>query len=321
VSIDANPSEAEGFEVTAVRKTYEKAADAGIGYIHTPPTWAEVEPSEGRYAWDSVDFRVQMTEQHNLGINLNFRVVDTNNRSLPGAYSRWSFGEQRLADRLNAALRALGPRTKGRVRWIAIGNEIDKYFGSHRGEIDDYATLLRRVLPVVREEFPGALFTVNFTFDALGQLRSYEPVTELLDCFSFTYYPLNADLTMRPPDVVFDDIARLVDAAGNRPILIQEIGYASAERLKSSEQQQARFVSNAFEAFRRHEGKILAATFLFMSDLPARVVDDLGKYYKLPNSDNFKAYLATLGFFDRKGRAKPAWEVFRREALALSGGR
>ena len=37
-----------------------------------------------------------------------------------------------------------------------------------------------------------------------------------------------------------------------------------------------------------------------------------------PNSENFKAYLESLGLFDQRGRPKQAWRVFEREARALS---
>jgi hypothetical protein len=299
-----------------VRRAYERAADAGISYIHLLPTWSEIEPSTNKYRWDAFDYRVKTAERFNLGLNLNFRVIDTNNRS--GPYSRLGFNDQRHVDALIKVLRALGPRTKGRVRWVAIGNEVDAYLGSHPSEIADYAAMLQRVRPVIREQFPNALFTVNFQFGSIIGFERYRSITDLLDAYSFTYYPLNPDFTMQSPNVVFDDIRRMVEVVPNRPVIIQEIGYASSVALRSSNEQQARFVENAFEALKQHEGQVLAATFLFMSDLSKSTVDALAKYYKLPKNSNFKAYLETLGFFDSKARAKPAWDVFRREALALS---
>jgi hypothetical protein len=58
-----------------------------------------------------------------------------------------------------------------------------------------------------------------------------------------------------------------------------------------------------------------------MSDLPRSVVDTLGGYYKLANSENFNAYLQTLGALEQDGTPKPAWDVFRREAAAMKAGR
>ena len=50
-------------------------------------------------------------------------------------------------------------------------------------------------------------------------------------------------------------------------------------------------------------------------------MDYLGAYYGASGSENFKAYLQTLGLFERNGTPKPAFEVFRDQATALKNGR
>ena len=62
------------------------------------------------------------------------------------------------------------------------------------------------------------------------------------------------------------------------------------------------------------------ATVLFMSDLPKAMVEFFGGYYGSQNAA-FKAYLETLGLRERSGKPKPAWDVFRREALATRQAR
>jgi len=103
-------------------------------------------------------------------------------------------------------------------------------------------------------------------------------------------------------------------------VFFQEVGYASSERVNSSEEKQARFMKNVLEALGQHRGQAIAAHFVWMSDIPLSLVDMFGSYYKLPNSDRFKAFLASLGYFDREGRPKQAWAVFERDAAALSHG-
>ncbi len=321
VGLDANPPESAGSDDRAKREWLEKSLDAGATLIYVSPTWADLERSEGQYTFDEVDRESDAAARRGLALALNLRIVDTNNRSVPKPYEKWSFGDGRLADRVIAALTAIAPRTKGRVRWLEIGNEVDGYFGAHASELPDYVTLLDRVIPEARRLFPGAGFSVSFTAGATGQLDRFAALTRLFDYYAFTYYPLNADFTMRPPGDAASDIARLVEAAGAKPVLIQELGYASSPRLKSSEEQQAAFVRNAFAAIASHQDRIVGANFLFMSDLPNAVVETLGRYYRAANSDNFKAYLATLGFFRGDGKAKPAWEAFQSEARKLAGAR
>jgi hypothetical protein len=306
----------------AQRDAFKLAVESGITFHYLSPKWNEMEPSADRYDFSDVDRQVALAADAQLPLALNVRIVDTNNRSMPKAYEGWSFSDPRTADKLKGLLRTLGPRVRGRVRWIAIGNEVDAYFGSHTKEIDDYALLMQRVLDTVHEAFPRALFSVNFQFISAGDIRSrYRALAGLLDYYSFTYYPLNADFSMRSPDVAAEDIDRMTQVAGERKVFIQEVGYATAERLHSSEDKQSQFVQNVMNAIDHRRARIMAANFLFMSDFPDGLVNDFAKYYRLPNSDNFKAYLATLGLRDKQGKPKRAWSVFEREARRLAAAR
>jgi hypothetical protein len=313
VAVDANPATNESGQ-----QAFALVLGGGAGFVHLPPTWTEIEPQQGQYRWDAVDFRASVAYQNGLPINLNFRVVDTNHRSMPSAYASWAFDDQRLADRLIAALQALAPRTQGQVRWIAIGNEIDVYFGTRQSEIAAYAALVKRVLPTVRGLFRDAQFTVNFTYGGLGTIDRFREITDLADCISFTYYPLNPDFTMRSPAAILDDLPRMVAAANTKSVILQEVGYPSSERLNSSTAKQAEFVTNVFEALLRQKGRVVGATFLFLSDLPTSTVDELVKYYDQPNVENFRAYLATLGLRTQGGTPKPAWDAFVRGGQRLA---
>jgi len=322
IGMDATPHENSGAGKRAKLAALRQAYDAGMTLLHIAPKWNEFERSQGQFDLnDDADAIGEFAEEFDLPIALNLRIVDTNQRSMPKAYERWSFDDERLAERVRTALRALPRSYKRHSRIVAIGNEIDGYFSSHRNEIAAYASLMRRVRDTVRSEFPNAQFTVNFTFSAADDIDRYREITSLTDLASFTYYPLNGDFTMRPPSELAGDVSRMLESAGDKRLYIQEIGFASAKRLRSSESLQAEFYSKVFALLREHRDRIAGATFLFMSDLPRSVVDSLGTYYRLPNSDNFKAYLETLGALRRDGTPKPAWDVFRREATAMKAGR
>lgn len=322
IGLDANPHEKHGSGKSGKRAALQQAYEAGMTLLHIAPKWDQFEKSQGRYTFDDDTTAIgEFAAEHDLPIALNVRVIDTNQRSMPKDYSKWRFDDQRLADRLKAALRAFPPEFKRQTRYLAIGNEVEGYFNSHQREIGDYAELMRRVRDTARQEFPNAEFTVNFTFFATTNFDRYREIRDLVDFMSFTYYPLNADFTMRDPSAVRQDIERILDVSGDRRVYIQEIGYASAERLHSSPQKQAEFIQNAFDTISDHRDRIIGATFLFMSDLSQFVVDYLGMYYRLPNSENFKAYIQTLGLIERNGTPKPAWDVFRRRAQALKDAR
>ena len=163
---------------------------------------------------------------------------------------------------------------------------------------------------------------MNFTFGAAGDMDRYRRITDLTDFASFTYYPLAADFTMRDPSVARDDIDRMLGAAagqqavhpGDRlrlggPIeeLAAEAGGVLHERVPDD--------SRAARSDRRRHVPVHVGSPQRLS-----LIISAGPY-RLPNSDNFKAYIQTLGILQQDGTPKPAWDVFRREALAIKGAR
>jgi hypothetical protein len=318
LGLDANPSPNEGYGFEQRHKRFRMAVEAGMTYTSFSPKWDEMETAPERYRFDGVDERVRFAEEAGIPIALDIRVIDGDHRSIPAQYRDWSFDDARMAQALQSLLRAAAPHCRGRVKWLALGNEVDHYFDRHRSEVGPYTKLLDNVLPTARQQFPGALFTVNFSEQRLGDLAGlYRPITSKSDFYSYNYYPLKSDFTMREPDVVKEDMNAMIRAAGQKQVMFQELGYASSDQVNSSEEKQARFVQLAFEMLRQNRGHVCAATFVWMSDLPQSVVDQFGQYYRLANSGRFKAYLGSLGMFDRSGRAKAAWAQFQREARNL----
>ena len=319
VGIDANPAPGKGYSEAAREAALRLAVESGATYISFLPKWSEIEPSPGHFEWSEVDFRGRVADKYHLPISLNIRVVDGGSKSLNSEYASWKFDDPRLVSRLADLIRAIGPHLRGHVRWVSIGNEIDHYFNSHAGEIERYARLVAGVIPEVRRSFPGALVTVNFSNQAPSLLRSrYQAITSLQDFYSYNYYPLNADFTMRDPSVARMEMLEMINAAGNHDVMFQEIGYSSGAKVDGSEERQARFLEEVFATLHEFNGRVLAVCVNWMSDIPDSVVNQLGEAYRLPNSDKFKEYLGTLGLFDKNGRPKAAWLVFQREAPRLA---
>ncbi len=321
IGIDPNPPANRAIDDTARRRSFRSAVAVSMGFHYVLPNWNSIERDAGRFTFDDIDLQVSMADEARLPVALNVRVLDAGQRAMPRAYTGWNLDDPRMAERLIAVLRATAPRFKNRVRWITLGNEVDSYFNSRRSDITRYARLLEAVTPEVRALFPGAPLSVNFTAGAAAHMERYRSILDRIDVVSFSYYPLNPDFTMRAPSAAGDDIRGMVEAAQGKDVLFQEIGYASASRLNSSEAKQAEFLQQVFAALSAHASRVVHARILFMSDLPQPVVDSLASYYKAPHSENFKAYLETLGLFDQQGRPKLAWRVFEREAKAFAQGR
>ncbi|HWP86055.1 MAG TPA: hypothetical protein VNN17_12740 [Terriglobia bacterium] len=311
VGIDCNPPPNEGFSPAAINKRFQMCVSAGMSFTKIHPKWNEVEPNPGRYNFAEVESHSARAAAHQIPIYLGIRTIDTQGRSMPAAYSGWKWDDPRMTAKLTALLEAMAAKMRGNVRWVAIGNEVDQYFKSRGGEIGPYATLLKNITPVVRRLWPGAAVTVNFTWEAAHEMARYRPITDRMEVFSFTYYPLNSDFTVRSPSQIEGHIKTLVQAAAGRPLILQELGYPSGSANRSSEDLQAQFVERSLRAAQSYGDKIIAINYLWMSDLPDSVVEEFAKYYQLPNAEKFKSYLATMGMFDKNGRPKKAWSVFQ----------
>ncbi len=319
IGLDTNPPPSAGPSEAAKREWFDKGLHAGMSTVSLSPVWKDVEKTAGKYDFNDLDFNAKLAREHNLPVYLNIRVIDTNNGAVPTAYAAWAFDDPRLVAKLADLIHALAPRVRGQIRWVSIGNEVDPYFESHRDQIAAYRRMLDAILPTVRSAFPGALFTVNFTFHGLKEMnQSLRPISEIAEFTSLTYYPSNPDFTFRDPAQIPGDFAKMYEAAHGKKVFFQELGYASSEVVNSSGDKQGRFMKNVLDTLAQHRGQTIAAHFVWMSDIPLSLVNTFGDYYKLPNSDKFKAFLASLGYFDREGKPKPAWTVFEKQASTLS---
>ena len=126
-----------------------------------------------------------------------------------------------------------------------------------------------------------------------------------------TYYPLNADFTVRDVSEVKSDFAQMVLAVNGQKLIITECGYPTATVLGSSEQLQSEFISAVFEAWGLYSNQISHLSFFSLTDYSEDYVNELGGYYGL-REEKFLSYLGSLGIRRADGSPKPALETLKR---------
>jgi len=141
-----------------------------------------------------------------------------------------------------------------------------------------------------------------------NKLALYSNLLPDLDNAALTYYPLNADFTMRPVSTVATDFTLMVNAIPGKNILLQECGYPSSLVNNSSEAQQADFVTAVFEAWDNNINRIRLIDLSWQYDVSSSTVDqwviDFGMTGNL-NETAFRGYLGTIGLnnFDSTEKA------------------
>ena len=313
VGVDANPKAATSYRQEDYKDSIALMRTTGANNFHYAKVWRELEPTTGNY--DLNDVRFMMAQSSPLPVAFNLKLIDAGARNMPDAYRALAWDSPQMVEHVVAVIEQLAPVLGDRPWSYALGNEIDLYFASRSGEVAAYARLLAQVKPRVAALHPEASFTTSFQASAAPQLSTlYAPIVATLDHVAFTYYPLRGDFSVRPPTDVTADLRTMIAAAQPRPIYLQEIGYPSAARLGSSPDLQSTFVRLAYEAIRdAGTSRVLGATYLFQSDFPNWLVDQIVLAYGV-GTDNFRAFIGTLGLRDDKDKPKPAWDEFMRQA-------
>ncbi len=293
------------------------AQSVGMQATNISLQWDELEPTPGNYtdpdAWlrnANAFFPAQ-----NVSVSLMVGFVDTNNLRLPSYLSGKSFDDPEVIERFKRLLDYVFKQLPDlELTSLSVGNEIDGYLGTDEKLWREYTNFFGEVSTYAKTKRADLIVGGKLGFGGLTG-SAYELSSELVeisDAVMLTYYPLEADFTVKNPEVVFEDFAKLLARFPDKPIYILEAGYPSSALLNSSEEKQAVFVQNVFHAWDEHAARIKLIDFLWLHDIASELVDELGGYYGL-NDEKFKAYLATLGLRTFDGQDKLAFKTLQEE--------
>jgi len=211
---------------------------------------------------------------------------------------------------------------------LNVGNEIDAYLGSDSARWSQWKTFFNAAKARI-ESLWGAGVEVSsiIQFAALSDANKrtlYLDLLSDLDSAVLTYYPLNADFTMRPPSTAAADFNFMVSTIPGKRILLQECGYPSSSVNNSSEVLQADFISAVFDAWGTHSDRISLIDFTWQYDVSEATVDqwviDFGMTGQ-PNENAFKQYLWTLGLSNFDSSEKLALQRLKDELQARAWAR
>lgn len=292
------------------------AKSLGVRHWHLPWKWRDLEPRPGEYALEQVDEAVKGLTRLGFQASAMIQTIDTNNRTLPADLADEAFDSARLLKRWEELLRQMVPRLPADVRWLALGNEVDIYLKAHPREVAPFIRFLEHGRKVVREIAPRLKVSITVTHD--GVRDNPEMAARLMkgmDFASFTYYPLNRDMTVRPIAEVPLDMERMVKAAGKLPILFQELGFPAGRLNNSDEEKQAAFVDACFDFIKACQAPIEAFSFFMLHDFDKKMLDELVGYYGIADP-RFRSFLGTLGLKSADGTPRKAWTRFEQRTRA-----
>ncbi len=291
--------------------TVQTSVEAGVNGELIAKRWSELEPAGGDFQLDELagDITYRRTTYQQTFL-VGIQVLNTTAKETPADLLDVPFDDPRMLERFKALIDALLPYFEEDVRWLSIGNEVDVYLETH-DQWESYQIFYEAAVVYLHEVAPSIQVGVTFTYGGAQVMtdRLLE-LNEASDVLILTYYPLESDFQVQPPNAPLRDFPAMLALAGNKPLILQEVGYPSAEVLGSSEEKQAEFVTHVFEAWDQAGDKIPFLSFFAMGDFSDQLTEQLSGYYGITGAENFTAFLRTLGLRQVDGTPKLAWQAF-----------
>ncbi len=317
VGVSSNTSDAAFALPTfgdSVLRVLQDAKAAGADVQIRAPQWDRVEPTPG--TWQLAEEQLYLDVHRSLGLrtHLNLRILDTISRNLPADLASLAWDDPVLVARVDVlvdTLAALARRSD--LVSVAIGNEVDAYFGEHPGEFPAFLALYRREVARFHAAAPGVPMGISTTNPLANPLAHYgDSLNVTSDIVLHTFYDTQPGGFTQKPAPAFDaDLEAVVARAHGKPVAFQEVGYASSPVVGGSPEAQAE-AARRFRAWlgRQPRSRVLYASWFLYTDWSSVSLNSLFGYYGFQTPE-FAAFLGSLGLRDSLGRAKPAWETFR----------
>ncbi len=253
----------------------------------------------------------------NMPVMLTIGTIDTNNKLVPSTFNSTAFDDSGLRAAFKTMLTNMMPHLAStQLVSLQIGNEVDAYLGTNATAWAQYKVFFDDVAAHARTLRPGLLVGTTVTLSAAinPALQSYvQSLVATADIVSVTYYPINADFSVKTAATVANEIASLVAAFGTKPIYFQEVGFPSA----GSEELQRQFVADFFANWDIFANQIPVVSWLNYTEWAPATVDGFGTQYGMCPGTNcvpFKNFLQTLGLRNYSpGTAKPALVEMRNQ--------
>lgn len=301
LGIEPNPL--SGQTITALMSSL---AASGSKFYEFAVPWNQIEPSPGVYDFNLIRNAVQLATQNGMQIGFTIKTVDTNFRAIPTEVTNLAWDSTLMLTRWRNMLTALGPVLGSNTKWIQLANEVDLYFINRPTETAGFVTFFNAGQQALASSAPWASVGLVFNYDALRLSNAtFNQLKNLGAHYAFTFYNLDGTTT-RAPENVSIEIPLMLSITGTKPVILTEVGFPSSTVADSSQEKQRTFYTLLLQEMRKNSGKILAARFFLMTDLPAATVNSIASAYGYAATSPFAAYLGTLGLRTEAGVNKLA---------------
>ena len=296
---------------------YQLSYDAGSRGQVVTLTWKDLEPDSGALDLSPLISQVNAASSFPT-IFVGIQAINTVAKEVPADLADTPFDDATTIARFHVLIDRIAGALPGRITYLSIGNEVDNYLET-TSQWDSYQRFYDDAAAYAHEKMPGVRVGVTGEFGGVtGPLRAKMAALNVhSDIVVITYYALRSDLHVEDPSIARASYAAMLDAAGGKPVVVQEIGYPASPLLGSSDSLQAAFFTDAIAEWADIDASRMPFVSLFLlHDFTPEQCDAFGQYYGLPDNAEFEAYLCTLGLRHADGTPRPAWQAVVSAAAA-----
>lgn len=307
----------------SIEDRWQEARSAGMRSGRIQIDWPDLEPNPNQFDQNALQSRLEDMQSQGLQTFLLISAYDSEGPVLPADLEGRSFDDPELINRFKNLMNWVIPMLAENDGYaISISNEADNIFADLPELPGQLLTFLNESKSHIKSIDDRIAVTITF---AEGSLKSNFPGTDALiaacDVACFNFYgsegtdssPFNRTLT---PAEIRSDIQQMLQIAGDKPILIQELGmHSGSEILASNEEIQRQFFEVFFTEMQKEERIRAAYVFQLVDWSPTLTSSYIQLLEGLPQEfiDGFEESLNTIGLLHYEdGQRKAAWGEFMR---------
>ena len=327
VSMNANISASE--PLSNYTAEYQDIYATGARGAQTAAPWSSLETTPNPLPLTGPTYDLTMVSNPYFGLNalagygftsilVNIPIVAISSRTMPADIAGLPFNNATVKSRYHSLIDQVVPYFNSSVKYISLGNEVDTYLSANPTEWAAYKTLIEDARTYIHSLKPNIKVGVTTTFDGFIGNASAQTAANVaslnanMDVIILTYYPTNSSTFVpRAPATVSSDMAKMINIAGGKPLVMQEWGYPSSTVLSSSEQMQADFITNTFSLWKQYgSGRIPFISFFKRREWNSAYCATLSGQ---SSGQPFYEFLCSLGLLDNAGTPKLAYTAFATE--------
>jgi hypothetical protein len=313
-----------GFHITQTElgnydESFQLAKQAGMEVLPITLVWNQVEPAKNELNLPLLELVNGYYPAQNVSLCLTFTPVYAIQKAVPEDLKSLAWNDPGMIERFKNILSLLNQTLPAvSLSFLSLGNEVDlalhdptqweQFSIFYEAGRQHAKSLWGENLPVgIESSWQGLTHIYPNQLKALNQHSDY---------IQFSYYPLNADFTMKLPQNFEADMDQVLALYPSQKLVLEETGYATSAICQGSEEKQKQYIETIFQWWDLHAQRVPFIGFLWLSDLSTDQAQEFARDYGLPNNPVFSEYLRTTAFrtWPQKGEDKRGFQQLKLEA-------